>query len=119
MTSTVIDHVALVGRDVHAMRVAFERLGFTPTPPKLLMRWDAKTGERESLKQETSHAVLEHGYIELAAVLSDEPEHHLARYLRRYQGLHVLAFTSRDIDADHARCAAAGDIRSSSPARRR
>jgi hypothetical protein len=108
MTSTVIDHVGLVGRDVHAMRVAFERLGFVPTPPKLLMRWDAKTGERESLKQETSHAVLEHGYIELAAVLTDEPDHHLARHLRRYQGLHILAFTSDDIDADYARCAAAG-----------
>jgi catechol 2,3-dioxygenase-like lactoylglutathione lyase family enzyme len=108
MTTIVIDHVALLGRDVHAMRVAFERLGFTPTPSKLLMRWDAKTGERESLKQESSHAVLEHGYIELAAVLTDEPQHYLTPYLRRYPGLHVLAFRSTDIDADHARCLAAG-----------
>jgi hypothetical protein len=108
MTTTVIDHVGLLGRDVHAMRVAFERLGFTPTPSKLLMRWDAKTGERESLKQESSHAVLEHGYIELAAVLTDEPQHYLTPYLRRYQGLHILAFRSGDIDADHARCLAAG-----------
>jgi hypothetical protein len=57
MTSTVIDHVGLVGRDVHAMRVAFERLGFVPTPPKLLMRWDAKTGERESLCSPTSPTI--------------------------------------------------------------
>ncbi len=105
---TVIDHVGLLGRDVHAMRVTFERLGFAPTPPKLLMRWDAKTGERESLKQESAHAVLEHGYIELAAVLTDDPGHHLTPYLRRYQGLHILAFASSDIDADHARCAGAG-----------
>lgn len=104
----MIDHIGLVGRDVHAMRVAFERLGFMPTTPKLLVRWDSKTGERESLKQESAHAVLEHGYIELAAVLTDEPTHHLAPYLRRYQGLHILALSSSDIDADHARCERAG-----------
>ncbi len=108
MTTTVIDHIGLVGRDVHAMRVAFERLGFMPTAPKLLMRWDSKTGERESLKQESAHAVLEDGYIELSAVLTDDPAHHLAPYLRRYQGLHILALSSSDIDADRARCEKAG-----------
>ncbi len=100
----VIDHVGLVGRDVHAMRVAFERLGFITTVPKLLMRWDSKTGERESLKQECAHAILEQSYIELSAVLSDEPTHYLAPFIRRYQGLHILALRSDDIDSDFARC---------------
>lgn len=104
----VIDHVGLVGKDVHAMRAAFQRLGFAATAPKELMRWDSKTGERESLQQESAHAVLEQGYIELSAVVTDDASHHLARYLRRYQGLHVLALSSGDIDADHARCEQAG-----------
>jgi len=104
----VIDHVGLVGRDVHAMRVAFERLGFITTAPKLLMRWDAKTGKRESLQQECAHAILEESYIELSAVLTDEPSHYLAPFIRRYQGLHILALRSDDIDADYGRCARAG-----------
>ena len=104
----VIDHVGLVGRDVHAMRVAFGRLGFITTAPKLLMRWDSKTGERESLKQECAHAILEQSYIELSAVLTDDPSHYLAPFIRRYQGLHILALRSGDIDADYLRCARAG-----------
>jgi hypothetical protein len=105
---TAIDHVGLVGRDVHAMRVAFERLGFIVTAPKLLMRWDAKTGERESLQQECAHAIMEQSYVELSAVLTDEPSHYLVPLVRRYHGLHILALRSSDIEADHLRCVRAG-----------
>jgi hypothetical protein len=90
------------------MRVAFERLGFVVTASKLLMRWDSKTGERESLKQECAHAIMERSYVELSAVLTDDSTHYLAPFIRRYHGLHILALRSNDIDADHLRCTRAG-----------
>ena len=103
-----IDHVGLVGRDVAAMQRSFERLGFITTPPKLLMQADPKTGERQSLQQLCSHAVLEQGYVELSTLQSEGLQHPVAVYARRHQGLEILAFTSSDIDKDAERCRLAG-----------
>ena len=49
-----------------------------------------------------------HGYVELSAVLTDDPAHHLAAYRARGDGLHILALGSPDPDADWRRCTAAG-----------
>jgi len=103
-----IDHVGLVGRDVAVMQTSFERLGFITTPPKLLMQADPKTGERHSLQQLCSHAVLEQGYVELSTLEAGGLEHPVAVYVRRQQGLEILAFASSDIEADAERCRAAG-----------
>jgi len=103
-----IDHVGLVGPDVAALQAAFERLGFITTPPKVLMQADPKTGERRSLQQLCSHAVLEQGYVEFSALESGDHEHPVAAYVRRQQGLEILAFASTDIEADAERCRAAG-----------
>ncbi len=103
-----IDHVGIVGREVAAMQAAFERLGFITTPPKLLMQADPKTGERRSLQQLCSHAVLEQGYVELSTLEGGEVEHPVAAYVRRQRGLEIVAFSSADIEADAERCRAAG-----------
>jgi hypothetical protein len=103
-----IDHVGLVGPDVAALQASFERLGFITTPPKLLMQADPKTGERHSLQQLCSHAVLEQGYVELSMLESGDHAHPVAGYVRRHQGLEILAFGSTDIEADAERCRAAG-----------
>jgi len=103
-----LDHVGLVGRDIGAMTAAYRRLGFAPTPPQPLMGRDPATGVAVSLQQTSAHLVLESGYIELSAVHTDSPDHHLATWLARREGMHILAFGVEDIRAAHDRCAAGG-----------
>lgn len=103
-----LDHAGLVGRDIGVMLAASRRLGFAPTVPQALMGRDPASGTIVSLQQTSAHLVLGTGYIELAAVHSDSPAHHLAAYLGRYQGLHILALGVADIHAAHARCVTSG-----------
>jgi hypothetical protein len=103
-----LDHVGLVGRDIAAMIAAYRRLGFAPTPPQPLMGRDPATGADVSLQQTSAHLVLDAGYVELSAVHTDSPRHHLAPWLARGNGLHILAFGVEDIRAAHERCAASG-----------
>jgi len=103
-----LDHVGFVGGDLLRLIGAMQRLGFATTEPQMLMRRDAATGAAVSLRQQSCHAVFASGYIELSAVLTDDPSHHLAAYRQRGEGLHILALGSRDPDADWHRCTAAG-----------
>ena len=103
-----LDHVGIVGRDIDGMLAAWRRLGFAPTVPRPLMARDPATGRPVSLQQTSAHLVFESGYVELSAVHTDSPAHHLAAYLGRGTGLHILAFGTDDAAAAHARCAAAG-----------
>lgn len=102
-----LDHVGIVGRDLAAMLAAYRRLGFLPTQPQPLMGRDA-SGVAVSLGQSSAHLVFERGYVELSAVETDSPSHHLASYLGRHAGLHILAFGVDDLSAAHERCIAAG-----------
>ncbi len=98
-----LDHIGIVSRDVVALRDAYHDLGFSPTTPDELQRV-ATNGERLSLGQASCHAVLQRGYIELSGVSSTDPNHHLATYLARGPGLHILALGTDDIDAAHRHC---------------
>lgn len=99
-----LDHVGFVARDMLAMRAAWQRLGFQPTEPRLLMAGRRGTPEYRSLEQQSCHVVLEHGYVELSAVLTDSPAHHLAAWSGRGAGLHILALGTDDADATCAAC---------------
>lgn len=110
-----LDHVGFVGSSLEPMRASMQRLGFLPTEPRLLMRVDTATGELVSLGQESCHVVLEAGYVELSAVLTADPSHHLAAYLPRGPGLHILALGHDDVDAA-ASAAAAGGVPCTAPA---
>ncbi|NJO12995.1 MAG: VOC family protein [Gammaproteobacteria bacterium] len=63
---------------------------------------------RESLEQSSCHTVFARGYIELSAVLTAAPTHHLAAYLRRFAGLHILALGTDRLEEERARCLSAG-----------
>jgi len=103
-----LDHVGFFGADLAGLVASMRRLGFSTTEPKELMRTDAASGATVSLQQQSCHAVFGAGYIELSAVLTDDPTHHLAAYRARGDGLHILALGSADPDADWRRCDAAG-----------
>jgi hypothetical protein len=103
-----LDHAGLVGAELAPLVEAMQRLGFSTTEPKLLMRTDPASGVAVSLRQQSCHVVFATGYVELSAVLTDDPAHHLAAYRVRGEGLHILALGSADPDADWRRCSAAG-----------
>ena len=105
--SFTLDHVGIVSREMAGMRAAFHALGFFLTEPDELMG-AAADGTRRSLGQASCHAVLPSGYIELSAVHSSDPAHHLASYLRTGPGLHILALGTDDIAAANKFCATSG-----------
>ena len=110
-----LDHVGYVGRALEPLRVAMQRLGFAPTRPRLLMSEDPATGARVSLRQESCHVVLGEGYLELSAVLTEDPSHHLAAYVARGEGLHILALGHCDVDRA-AQAAGVAGLRCTRPA---
>jgi hypothetical protein len=110
-----LDHVGFLGPALEPQRAALRRLGFEPTEPRMLMRVDAATGELVSLQQQSCHVVFEAGYLELSAVLTEDPAHHLGAYLPRGLGLHILALGHAQPDAA-ARAARAAGIPCTDPA---
>lgn len=102
-----LDHVGVVGRDLGRLRYDFARLGFRLTEPRTLMARDPQGGLR-SLGQSSCHAVFARGYLELSAVETDDPGHHLAAWLPRGPGLRILALGQEDLAARRARCLEAG-----------
>ena len=103
-----LDHVGFVGDDLARLVATMRRLGFATTEPRSLMRTDPQTGAAIPLHQHSCHAVFAAGYVELSAVQTDDPAHHLSAYRVRGEGLHILALGSPDPDADWQRCRAAG-----------
>jgi hypothetical protein len=90
----VLDHVGVVTRDLSALAVQYERLGFTLTPPA--SHNDGRIGNR--------CAMLHRSYVELLAVTDPNASSvTLDRFLARYAGIHILAFAIDDPRAALAR----------------
>jgi catechol 2,3-dioxygenase-like lactoylglutathione lyase family enzyme len=70
----------------------------------ITLGWSAPTWPACS----SAHLVFESGYVELPQLSMPSPGHHLATWVSRHFGLHILAFGVEDIDAAHERCVAAG-----------
>lgn len=103
---SAIDHLGVVGRDIAAMTAAYKRLGFTPTDPVPLM--GELDGKPVPLGQDSAHLIFADSYVELSGVTSEDPGHHLAPWLAKRHGLHILALGSEDAAANHAALAATG-----------
>lgn len=91
-----LDHVGFAGHSLELMSAEWRRLGFRTTQPDELRRLDAD-GAVQALGQRSCHIVFERGYIELTEVATPAPEHHLAPWLERGAGLHILAFGVADL----------------------
>jgi hypothetical protein len=102
VSGLALDHVGVVGPDLAKLRAAFARLGFAPTAPKPLMRRDPATGRLEPLDQQSCHAVLQSGYLELSSVSSADAGHHLAGYASRAERLQILAIGVDDVEGARA-----------------
>lgn len=92
--SVALDHVGVVTRDLAALAEQYEQLGFTLTP--LARQADGRIGNR--------CAMLQGSYIELLAVVDPKARSAtLDRFLQRYAGIHVLAFSIDDPQSALAR----------------
>ena len=81
-----LDHVGVGGRDLAALADAYQRLGFTLTP---MARHRGKaTGNR--------CIMLQHGYLELIALIDQSIPDVLTAQLGRYAGLHIIALGIAD-----------------------
>ena len=108
-----LDHLGLVGSSIGPLRQTWLDRGFCVTEPEALMALDPCTGQRVSLGQQSCHIIFERGYLELSAVDSVTPEHHLYPWIGGPQThgdatLAIIAIGADDIDGVHARLAEAG-----------
>jgi len=96
-----LDHVAHYVEDLGAAGALLEKLGFAPTP--------IAHHQIDGKPAGTSNRclMLPEGYIEVLAPTLDTPQAARARELmKRYQGIHLVAFGAPDAKAEHARLAA-------------
>jgi hypothetical protein len=99
MSGVALDHVGVVTRDLAALAAQYERLGFMLTP--LARQSDGRIGNR--------CAMLHRSYIELLAVVDPNAGSvTLDRFLARYAGIHILAFSMDGAQAALARLRRAG-----------
>ena len=97
---SAIDHLGVVGRDIALLTTAYTRLGFAPTAPVPLM--GEQDGKPVPLGQDSAHLIFADSYVELSGVTSQDPGHHLAPWLARREGLHILALGSANAAESHA-----------------
>lgn len=91
-----IDHVGIVGRQIDQMVATFAKLGFDA--PNGVTDLEVGIGDGRKASQNT-HFVFDAGYIELIA--SDGTDH-LRNYIKRNEGLHIMAMASHHIQAAYA-----------------
>jgi hypothetical protein len=104
-----LDHVGVCARHLGPMTAQFEALGFSLSP--IAQQSGRPTADKPVEIYATGNrcAFLEHGYIELLAIL--EPgrfDNGLGKFIARYEGLHILAMGMDDAEANLARMRRAG-----------
>lgn len=106
-----LDHVAWFVPDIDAASTVFTRLGFPLTPYSVHGDRDAETGEIKPTGSANRLAMLPLGYLEfLVAVEGADSDvtRHLKACLARHTGVHLVAFTVADGEAEGRRLAQDG-----------
>lgn len=106
-----LDHVGWMVPDMTAAAVAFDNLGLPLTPLSIHGVTDPATGERKETGTANQLAMLPTGYLEILTPhggIDNPTVQHLKASIARHVGIHLLAFTVADAEADAARLQAAG-----------
>ena len=106
--SVSLDHVGYLGADLAELVRSARRLGLMATEPEALLARSHATGKGDSLQQQSCHVVMPASYLELTAVASEDPAHHLAAWRSRGTGAHILALGAVDLEGVWQQCALAG-----------
>jgi len=104
-----LDHVAHFVPDREAAADALARLGFSATPFSEQSHRTRPDGPLEPAGTGNRCVMLERGYLEFLSPLADTPiAEQLRVAIRRYTGVHLIAYGSADAEADHRRLSAEG-----------
>lgn len=104
-----LDHVGLIARDLATIARDYERLGFQLTPMSQHAAPHVPGGPPKPIGSANRCAMLRQGYIELLAIVDKNlPDNQIGIFLRRYEGIHIIAFAVDDADANVARLRASG-----------
>ncbi len=99
-----VDHVAHFVPDIEAAGAALEQLGFTLTPFSAQSHRMEPAGPLVPAGTGNRCVMLERGYLEFLTPTGDTPvAEQLRTAIRRYAGVHLIAFGTSTPDADHAR----------------
>ena len=102
-----IEHVGLVGPDIHGTVAAFRELGFRVTDPVELMG-TGPDGQEKSLDQQSAHFIFGSTYVEISEVTRPGPGHHLGAWLSDEPAIRILILRAENIDAVREQALAAG-----------
>jgi hypothetical protein len=108
-SALTIDHAAHFVPDIGAAGAGFENLGFTLTPFSAQSVRPEAGGAPVPAGTGNRCVMLQRGYLEFLAPTHDTPNaNQLRAAIKRYTGIHLIAFGSTDGDADYARLAQGG-----------
>ena len=102
-----IDHVGLVGPNIHGTVASFRELGFRVTDPVELMG-TGPDGKEKSLDQQSAHFIFGSTYVEISEVTRPGPDHHLDAWLADEPAIRILILRAADIGAVREQALAAG-----------
>ena len=108
-TAQALDHVGIAGHDLSALAAKWQRLGFQLTP--LARHSGRRTPDGPVVPFGTGNrcVMLRHGYLELIAIVDPGAfSNTLDRFLSRYEGIHILALSIDDEQANLDRLRRAG-----------
>lgn len=106
-----LDHVAWFAADIDTASKAFERLGFPLTPYSVHGDRDKETGALRPTGSANRLAMLPLGYLEILIAVEGVDSYvteHLKASLARHAGVHLVAFTVADGEAEGRRLAQDG-----------
>lgn len=101
-----LDHVAWMVADMDGAGAVFERLGFPLTPYSVHRHRDPASGRVEPVGTANRLAMLPRGYIEIlttVAGVDTADARHARACIARHPGVHLLAFTVADPEAEAIR----------------
>lgn len=104
-----VDHLAHFVPNIGETAADLERLGYVVTPFTPQFNADPVTGELVPAGTGNRCIMLRSGYIEILTSTADTPlSQQMKRQLARYVGVHLIAFSTGDIDASAVTLAAGG-----------
>lgn len=104
-----VDHVAHFVPHVDSASAALEKLGFMLTPFSAQSHRPEPGGPLVPAGTGNRCVMLERGYLEFLTPTGDTPvANQLRTAIKRYPGVHLIAFGTAAPEADHARLGSAG-----------
>lgn len=97
-----LDHVGAIVRDLEAGAKRWEKLGFALSPSSRQSGRMPDRGEDGPWATANACAIFKRGYLELIGIVDAAGFNPWAKFLARFEGLHLLALRVPDADAAYA-----------------